>query len=343
MQVEQLRKKLSQEINKLLSDTELHEFLKNNYNNDTRRIISYLTEIRNTQNMVENFKKYIDYLKMNKVHSTSYLYDKNLIALKFNISLQQAEEYVQNIKKNKATNLQKFIERHGEELGRQKFLEFQKSSAKAIQNINALGKERALKIHRSNSRRCPEFYLKRNLATSIEEANRLATAHQLNNAGVNVSYWQRKGLSDEEIRSKKATIDKKKGFGYREYMLKYPDTWKERVTERWDAYRKTINAIPPELFEVYSNYRNEVDKFTNRNCIIHADKILNLSLRGRDFHLDHKFSVKMGFINNIDPEIIAHWSNLEIIPANKNCSKGRKCSQTLEQLLENYQRNQNED
>lgn len=48
---------------------------------------------------------------------------------------------------------------------------------------------------------------------------------------------------------------------------------------------------------------------------------------------DHKISVNYGFINNIDPSIIAHPANCQIMQHSLNSSKKTSCSITLEQLL----------
>lgn len=56
---------------------------------------------------------------------------------------------------------------------------------------------------------------------------------------------------------------------------------------------------------------------------------------------DHLVSVKYGFDNNIDPKIISHPANCQLIRHNENVSKGIKCKISLEQLLEkiNYWNN----
>lgn len=53
---------------------------------------------------------------------------------------------------------------------------------------------------------------------------------------------------------------------------------------------------------------------------------------------DHRYSVKQGFINNIDPEIISHPVNCSLILHTENQSKREKCSITLEQLYEEIDR-----
>ena len=59
------------------------------------------------------------------------------------------------------------------------------------------------------------------------------------------------------------------------------------------------------------------------------DKIENLFLRSNKYHLDHKYSIHYGFINNIKPEIIGHWKNLRIITSYENLSKNKHSSISL--------------
>jgi hypothetical protein len=53
------------------------------------------------------------------------------------------------------------------------------------------------------------------------------------------------------------------------------------------------------------------------------------------------YSIKEGFINNIDPEIIGSKYNLRIISASENNSKRTKCSIELDTLLKFYHENKN--
>lgn len=50
---------------------------------------------------------------------------------------------------------------------------------------------------------------------------------------------------------------------------------------------------------------------------------------------DHKFSINEGFKQKIDPYLISHPANCELLIHNDNSSKHSKCSLTLEELLEN--------
>ena len=60
---------------------------------------------------------------------------------------------------------------------------------------------------------------------------------------------------------------------------------------------------------------------------------LNLE-RGADYELDHKFSITEGFKQNVSPEIIGHYANLELLPKFDNRSKRIRCSIALTELNE---------
>lgn len=337
-----IKSKLNVEISKLCSDEVLNSIIEYDESYDHRKIIRYLNNLKSYDNFVDNWKKFVDYLKSKKIIHTDHMYDVQLNALKYNITVEESKKFIDDRKSSKATSLKKFIERHGEELGRQKFEQFRKTSALSMANINALGAEKAKKIHRSNSRRCFEFYLKKGLASTQEEAESMALEYQLGNSGVHKKHWRLKGLDEKSIEEKFIEINAKQAFGYKQYKEKYPDTWKERVYQRWEKYRKTINAIPKDQLKLLESYYAEVMKHTKLSTIAYADKIPNLQLRGKDYHLDHKYSIKMGFIHNIDPAVIGHWSNLEVLPAIKNCSKGSKCSISLETLFEIIEKEKHE-
>ena len=90
--------------------------------------------------------------------------------------------------------------------------------------------------------------------------------------------------------------------------------------KEYDSYmRQVINHTE----QSYKNYKHII----NPN---------NLLRNGKDFELDHKFSKHKGFLENVSPEVIGHWTNLEMVSAHENNSKWTDCSITLTDLLENY-------
>lgn len=48
---------------------------------------------------------------------------------------------------------------------------------------------------------------------------------------------------------------------------------------------------------------------------------------------DHMYSVKQGFLNNIDPKIISHPANCKLVLQSENASKKDGCSITLDELM----------
>lgn len=84
----------------------------------------------------------------------------------------------------------------------------------------------------------------------------------------------------------------------------------------------------------YVRYVDEVYKETRRTINLYRDKIKNLHKRGNGYDLDHKFSIFDGFHNGVEPNIVGHYCNLEIIKSPLNRAKNKNSSISIEQLLE---------
>lgn len=91
---------------------------------------------------------------------------------------------------------------------------------------------------------------------------------------------------------------------------------------------------PWKGFNEYSNYSAKVRNISEK--WVELGYIENINLRGTEYHLDHIFSISRGFLQNISPNIIGHWTNLRIIPALDNKNKSWKCHKTKHQLIEDY-------
>jgi hypothetical protein len=86
----------------------------------------------------------------------------------------------------------------------------------------------------------------------------------------------------------------------------------------------------PEYNE-FKKYRRKVYYWTNKNELSQLD---NYEMRSKTgYHLDHKYSINEGFINNISPKIIGGKNNLEIITSYENLKKNKNCSISLNELL----------
>tara|TARA_R110000868_G_scaffold401767_1_gene677424 strand:- start:1289 stop:1873 length:585 start_codon:yes stop_codon:yes gene_type:complete len=97
---------------------------------------------------------------------------------------------------------------------------------------------------------------------------------------------------------------------------------------------KSKITIPADQKPNWVVYKNTVDRITRESWIYHYNKINpnNLS-RGCEYELDHMYSKHQGFLNNVPPEVIGHYSNLQMIPRRSNRVKYNKCSITLEDLF----------
>lgn len=100
----------------------------------------------------------------------------------------------------------------------------------------------------------------------------------------------------------------------------------------YDSIRISFDEI--ELFETYSKSVRSLTRFSfnkNKN-IIDPDGLKELD--SKNYHIDHIYSISDGFLNDIDPKIIASYHNLRIITKIENLQKGRKSGMELSELLE---------
>ncbi len=125
-------------------------------------------------------------------------------------------------------------------------------------------------------------------------------------------------------------------ISHRRYVLEYPDGNDgghfyccQECKDECPLYRFRND---PFLLSEFKRYRNIVYKETGKTIKLYNHKIKNIEIRGREYSLDHKYSIYEGFVNNVNPKLISHWKNLEIIPSNINSSKQTKCSISLNEL-----------
>lgn len=167
-----------------------------------------------------------------------------------------------------------------------------------------------------------------------------------------------KAKCPEHKKLRLATYKKKTGF----------DHWNTKDnTEGYEKLKKTSfqnwgGVWPGQTEEVYNRfietksangycrtdeeksalelYMMEVENHTKDSWYYSFSRINPEGLeRGKEYHLDHIYSRKAGFDNNIPPEIIGHWTNLRMMPSRDNNGKSSKCDKAIEQLFEDYQNN----
>jgi len=88
----------------------------------------------------------------------------------------------------------------------------------------------------------------------------------------------------------------------------------------WEIYRDRVHEL---TYHTYNKYKEQINP-------------QGLPRGINTYHLDHRFSIKEGFENNIPIHIIASVHNLEMLKAKDNRIKTRKCSISLENLLSNF-------
>ena len=329
-------KSFIQEIKKTGYVTKNYRFLEN--------IFLELPPEKFNQKIILKLVKFVSEYKKSKI---SLSYEPMYWSLRKNISLDEAQKIVNDYKSNKSTSKNGFIKRHGKNKGSEMYQTFQKSSAYSssdewfIKKYGEKWKEQKEYDMRRKSKRCLEYWTYRGY--TLEESKIKVFEYQISTSGVHKKYYEERGYSDEEINVILTHINHKKKNHIRntKYLKeKYPDSWKEIYLESSEKYRKRMEElgvwIEKSIIDDFKKYKSLVNRYTNESLLFYGELVEKLEMRSKDFHLDHKYSIKMGFINDIDPKIIGSVINVEIIPSKINSSKREKCSITKQQLVKEY-------
>jgi hypothetical protein len=301
-------------------------------------------------------------------------YDVEWVMERDNVTYDEAVAKVEKFKSDKATSKEKFIKRHGAEKGLKVYQKFALDCSKRYRIDYYLEKykgdydravseyESFLKEQSITSKRTVGYYTKRGY--SKDQAIEMVSKHQKMNAGVHIEYYLSRGYSEYDARLIIQDINKRK-INKLTYstLLKhfnlidasnilrfakhcYNKDWSElrvlldiKSMPTLDFCKYALEIIKNKIQE-YDESLNERDKYyqlvwlyTNLNDLSLLD---NYDLRGRDYHLDHIYSIREGFKNGINPQVIGSIHNLRIIPASENCSKRANCDITIEELLEKF-------
>jgi len=111
------------------------------------------------------------------------------------------------------------------------------------------------------------------------------------------------------------------------------DSFKEKVYNTNVKKGDWLN-LTPKTRKVWKSYAKETRRFTGRNYNLYKNKIqiiIPLGYEGKT-HIDHIISIKDGFRFKISSYFISHPSNLRVIPATQNLSKGGNSDFSLEKL-----------
>lgn len=186
--------------------------------------------------------------------------------------------------------------------------------------------------------------------------------------GTPVKWWENRYLTyssrsakascKEHAKRRQTTYKEKTGFdhwnskenteGYEKRkatcLENWGGVWPNATDEVYEKFIKTKSenghCRTDEEKSAIELYMLEVENHTKDSWYYSYSRINPDGLeRGKEYHLDHIYSRKAGYDNNIPPNIIGHWTNLRLLPAKENNGKSSDCDKTVEQLYEDYTNN----
>jgi protein-tyrosine-phosphatase len=208
----------------------------------------------------------------------------------------------------------------------------------SIQEAEELYRHKRITI----SPRRVEYWL--NKGYTEEESKKLVSEWQKLMSPRTLEYWVNKGYSIEEAKLKQANYQ---DFSSITAIINLYDCSEQEAIE----YQITKNAkvratnelnsywIPLDKKSECELYYRDVWRLTEKNYKKYYDVINPNNVKRGHFknetnpwHLDHKYSIKQGFLDKIDYSLIASVANLQIILGKENIKKKDKCSISLEEL-----------
>jgi hypothetical protein len=97
--------------------------------------------------------------------------------------------------------------------------------------------------------------------------------------------------------------------------------------------------LRPDFKSDFEKYKQKVVRLTEINYRRYKNIIDPLNLRSKEYHIDHRYSIIQGFIDNVEEIVISSPFNLEIKKSQDNCSKQGKCDISINELLEKINNN----
>lgn len=307
--------------------------------------------LEQAQETVRLLKERCAHSKGKKLSSRRNPYDPQYVMERDNCTLEQALVSIEEFKSNKATSKANFIKKYGEEDGLRRYEEWKSKS---------LGKGHAFasKNGASQSKFSPSYYMRHGY--SEEEAVILALEFQHKNSPLHVEYYLERGQTIEIARKKiRAIHDKKIGRDcFREKLQRdgIPESeindiikksrghcsreslgdeeFEKRIDKMRSTFERSGTWIPLADLSDYQLYRREVWRYTNMNNLSTLPGYENRGLAGTAgaTHLDHRYSISRGYVNNVPPELIGSIKNLEFKTWEENVAKQGKCDITIEEL-----------
>lgn len=251
-----------------------------------------------------------------------------------------------------SNSLESLTKRYGDEVAKQKhekiMTSHKKKHKKLVENImkrEGITYEDAYFIYTERLRKMSpyskEYWYK--LGFDDIETNKNINELSKKTSPRSIEYWLLKTNGDVDLAKKYnkefqdnisiISISKKRNCSLddaEKIQLSYIDKMLETLY-------KNGHITKPDDYDSFNNYKNLVYNLTNRTYRRYKKQIDPDGLRGNDYHLDHKYSIFQGYIDNIDPNIISSVYNLEIIEASTNMSKKIKCNISKENLIKKYE------
>jgi hypothetical protein len=135
-------------------------------------------------------------------------------------------------------------------------------------------------------------------------------------------------------------------YGFKHYFQtdEFKEKYKNKMLEKYgyENYFQTdifLNSIGKKRIENKSDfqkYSNKIRFLTEKTFNSNFDIICHLFFRGKEYHLDHIYSIYDGFINSVDPLIMSSIVNLQLLPKKTNLEKSSNSWQTIDELYSKY-------
>lgn len=312
------------------------------YIKNDKKVRQYLKRVLNNFS-VSSYEFFRDYGRANP-------YDIEYVIHRDCISRDSARFLIEGLKNKTAGTKENFIKRHGED-GETKYNDFRNKSSHSLETFKAkFGKEGEVKYNE---------YLKKKDSSSLEffenkfgEFGERKFNEKLDKTKQTLeNFISRYGKEDGTLRynymikkKKYASstlglvekFGKEKAFEINASKVVTPETIGEfNYYLKLQKERKTKEAngtiIPLSKKTDFELYTNGVWKETNKQPL---KTLENIEKRGhqRDegtMGLDHIISIKYGFLNNIDIEVIGNINNLQMLTHTENSSKKTNCYSKL--------------
>lgn len=189
-----------------------------------------------------------------------------------------------------------------------------------------------------------EFYISKGFSKSEAEAALSKRQSTFSKKHLTKKYGLSKANNIMDERNKKWMKSLKENNDIDE-IIKSRTLWLTDKTKVKIASKKRLDTmvsngknLDPSLLNDYDYYWRLVWSYTRFQPL---SNITGIEKRSADWHLDHIYSIKAGFMNNIPAYIIGNIHNLRIISAKANCSKKEGCHQTIDDILEKMKSDSN--